>query len=94
MSYKKTQKCHNLKLATFAGTKRLTLLNFDHFEGNVFECIAARMEYVSKGINWRVEFDGSVQRKEIPEIPLEALREIIVNAFAHAGCISYLCRVR
>jgi ATP-dependent DNA helicase RecG len=35
-------------------------------------------------INWRVEI-GSRKRNEIPEIPEKALREIIVNAFAHAN---------
>ena len=30
-----------------------------------------------------MEFNGKVQRDEIPEVPVEALREAIVNAFAH-----------
>ena len=34
-------------------------------------------------INWRSEI-GLRKRKDIPEIPERALREIIVNAFAHA----------
>ena len=41
------------------------------------------LEYVLNKINWRVEI-GTRKRDEIPEIPEEALREIIVNAFAHA----------
>lgn len=28
--------------------------------------------------------DTSPQRKEVPEIPLVALREVIINSFAHA----------
>ncbi|MBQ9415272.1 MAG: hypothetical protein IJU20_00300 [Clostridia bacterium] len=35
-------------------------------------------------INWQVEI-GSRKRSEIPEIPEDAIREIIVNAFAHAN---------
>lgn len=37
-------------------------------------------------MNWRVEFDGkSTARIEIPEVPVDAVREIVVNAFAHAN---------
>lgn len=43
------------------------------------------MNYVIKNIRWRVIIDGeSLQRKEIPEIPIIALREVIINSFAHA----------
>lgn len=33
-------------------------------------------------IKWRVKF-GKMQREEIPEVPIEAIREAIVNSFAH-----------
>lgn len=39
--------------------------------------------YVLTHINWRSEI-GTRKKKEIPVIPEKALREIIVNAFAHA----------
>ena len=43
------------------------------------------MDFVIKNIRWKVVIDeGSLQRKEIPEIPLIALREVIINSFAHA----------
>lgn len=61
----------------------MTILDFESYEGNVFECIDKAMDYISKGINWRFEFDGSVKRREVAEIPLEAIREIVVNAFSH-----------
>lgn len=28
-------------------------------------------------------FDGSLQRKEIPEIPADAIREALINSFCH-----------
>ena len=41
-------------------------------------------------MNWRVEFDGkSTARIEIPEVPIEAIREAVVNAFAHANYRSF-----
>ena len=72
-----------LKLVTFATESRLTILDMDVFEGNVFECIKKSMDYISKAMMWRAEFDGSIRRKEVPEIPIEAIREIVVNAFSH-----------
>ena len=72
-----------LKLVTFASETRLTILDIEVFEGNIFECIDKSMNYISKGIMWKAEFNGSVHRKEIPEIPIEAIREIVVNAFSH-----------
>ena len=35
-----------------------------------------------KNINWRAEIVG-MDRVETPEIPVEAIREIVVNSFAH-----------
>ena len=52
-------------------------------EGNIYNLVNDALEYVLSRINWRTEI-GTRKRKEIPEIPERALREIIVNAFAHA----------
>lgn len=40
--------------------------------------------YIKEHINWRVENGDGTSRIEIPEIPIEAIREIVVNSFAHA----------
>lgn len=74
-----------IKLVQFAADTRLTILNAIPYEGNVFECIDAAMEFYKDNIGWRLEMEGDVRRKEIPEIPLEAIREIIVNAFSHGN---------
>lgn len=42
----------------------------------------AAEKYIFKNIRWRVEF-GSLQRKEIPEIPVDAVREALINSFCH-----------
>lgn len=74
-----------LKLATFATNNKKTFSKLEHLEGNIFECIDKGIEYIGTQINYRVEFDGESSRKELPEIPLSVVREIIVNAFAHAN---------
>ena len=71
------------KLAVFASESRLTILDMDIFTGNIFECIERGMNYCSANIKWRTDLTGKIQRNEISEIPMVALREILVNAFAH-----------
>ncbi len=34
-------------------------------------------------MDWKVEFNGRLQRDEIPEIPVDAVREALTNAYAH-----------
>ena len=34
-------------------------------------------------MRWKVEFTGELQRKEIPEIPIDAIREALLNSFCH-----------
>ena len=41
------------------------------------------MEFYKANIGWKMEHTGDVKRNEAPEIPLEAMREIVVNAFSH-----------
>lgn len=72
-----------LKLAKFATESRTTVLELDSFEGNIYECIDKAIKFYTENINWSISFDGSIRRIEKPEIPLIAIREIIVNAFSH-----------
>lgn len=70
-------------MAIFAGTERLTFLDIQRHRGTVFELVALAEKYIMSNIHWRVHFDGSLQRKEIPEIPADAIREALINSFCH-----------
>ena len=72
-----------LKLAVFASDEKLTFLDINRFENNVFRLVDDAISYVNRNIRWRAEIKG-LTREEIPEIPQNALREIIINSFAHA----------
>ena len=72
-----------LKMAVFATNQKVTFLDMNRAEGNIFQLIDRGVRYIAENMRWRVEING-VQREEIPEIPVDALREIIVNCFAHA----------
>jgi ATP-dependent DNA helicase RecG len=74
-----------LKLAVFATEHKTTFLDIARAEGNIFRLIDNAMGYIIRNIRWKALIDGeTVQRQEIPEIPLDALREAVVNSFAHA----------
>lgn len=71
-----------LKLATYPTDERISFSDMKTFRGNIFECIDEAIKYVTNNIRWRAEIRGAT-RVEIPEVPVEAFREIIVNSFAH-----------
>lgn len=73
----------SLKLASYATDNKVTFTDLKLVEGNVYDLVNTALDYILNRINWRSEI-GSRKRKEIPEIPEKAIREIIVNAFAHA----------
>ena len=73
-------------MAVYATEERINFLDLNRVHGNIFNLIDIATRYISEHMNWRVEFDGkSTSRIEIPEVPVDAIREIVVNAFAHAN---------
>lgn len=84
-----------LKLASYATDNKVTFTDLKLLEGNIYNLVNAALDYILNRINWRSEI-GARKRKEIPEIPEEAIREIIVNAFAHRLCkaLHNLCYVK
>ena len=74
-----------LKLAVFATDHKTTFLDMAQIEGNIFQLIDAAMNYIVRNIRWRVNLsEDGIHRTETPEIPIEVLREAIINSFAHA----------
>lgn len=78
--------CSNNKLevqaAIFAGTDKLTFLDIRQFKGNIFQLLQQSEAYIKEHINWRAELKERT-RKEIPEIPLRAITEALVNSLCH-----------
>lgn len=71
-----------VKLAIFPTDERISFIDNVIFKGNIFECINESYKYIAKAIRWKAEIVG-MERVETPEIPVEAIREIVVNSFAH-----------
>ncbi|MBR5949638.1 MAG: putative DNA binding domain-containing protein [Clostridia bacterium] len=74
-----------LKTAVYATHTKDTFIKLNHFDGNIFECIDESISFVLSNIDWNIGISGEAKRAEEPEIPQKAIREMIVNAFAH-GC--------
>lgn len=72
-----------LKMAIFATDEKLTFLDINRVEGNIYSLIESAYEYITKNIKWKADIIDT-KRVETPEIPLKSLREIICNSFAHA----------
>ena len=73
-----------LKLAVYVTDERISFSAIDRVEGNIFNLIGTGLSFIKEHIDWRVEYGGGTSRIEIPEVPVEAIREIVVNSFAHA----------
>ena len=71
-----------VQLAIFAGLDRLTFLDIKQLKGNLFYLLNESELYIKDHINWRVKF-GKLEREEIPEVPINAIREALVNSFCH-----------
>lgn len=75
-----------LKMAVYGTDERIQFIDINRISDNVFNLIDIATTYISEHMNWKVEFDDkSTSRIEVPEVPIEAIREIVVNAFAHAN---------
>ena len=72
-----------IQMAIFASAERLTFNDIKRGGGSVTQMVETAEKYIRNNIRWRVVLDGSIQRKEIPEIPMAAIRESLVNSFCH-----------
>ena len=72
-----------LKAGIFATNEKLTILDMKLYEDNVYNLLSIAEEYILKNLRWKSEITGT-ERKEIPEIPVAVVREVIANSFAHA----------
>ena len=66
---------NELQMAKFATNERLTFTDIRRFTGSIFGLVKKAEQYVIDAMDWRVEIGSGLSRKEIPEIPVEALRE-------------------
>ncbi len=60
-----------------------TIIDDNVVKGPLFGVVDEVMTFIKKHINLAYHFDGSIQRKERWQYPLEALRELLLNCIVH-----------
>ncbi len=73
----------DIQFAIFATNERTTFNDIQRHHGPVTRLVDLAEVYIRNNIHWKVVFDGSRERKEIPEIPMDAVREALMNSFCH-----------
>lgn len=73
----------DIQMAIFATSERLTFNDIQRHHGPVLKLVDIAENYIKSNIHWKVEFTGALQRTEIPEIPMDAVREALLNSFCH-----------
>lgn len=71
-----------IQAAVFAGKDKLTFLDIRQFKGNIFRLKEQAESYIKEHMNWRANLTGT-GREEIPEVPLRAIEEAVVNSLCH-----------
>ena len=71
---------------------RTNILDLNQECGTVFELVDKGVSYIVRNTRRRFVMDGLGPREEIPEIPTLAVREALMNAYAHqdwtlGGCV-------
>lgn len=69
--------------ARFRGNDRSTVIDRADIHGSLIEQVEESMKFLRRNIRLGYKFTGKPAREEIPEYPLEALREAIINAVMH-----------
>ena len=71
-----------LEINHYATDYSITNLYNRQSTGSILSLAEEAVNYVIRNMNWRAEFDGSIERKEFPEVPVSAVLKAVMNAFA------------
>lgn len=73
-----------LRLARFRGNDKLEFIDNQRAEGNFFDLLDAGMAFLFKHLNLSGKITNrSLMREERLEVPVQALREALINALCH-----------
>ena len=76
--------------AVFKGTDRTVFLDKREYTGPIYKQIESAVELVLRNIRLGATIDGLV-RRESYELPVEAIREMIINAHCHRNLLDESC---
>ena len=76
--------------AVFKGTDRTVFLDKREYTGPIYKQIESAVDFVLRNIRLGATIDGLV-RRESYELPVEAIREMIINAHCHRNLLDESC---
>ena len=79
-----------IQCALFKGIKRDIFIDKKEYNGPLYEQIEQAYQFVLRHINLGAKIDGLV-RKDMYELPIGAIREMIVNAVSHRNYMDNAC---
>ncbi len=79
-----------LKEVIYPTDERVDFTDLKQFRGNILECINEGIRYIQNNIHYAAEIVG-VRRVETPEVPVRAIREIVINSFVHCRYLKGDC---
>lgn len=71
-----------LRCAVFATNTSSTIIDRHDFDGDLLQLLTEAEKYLLKNIHIGMRLEG-MRRVDVPEIPVKAMREALVNAFCH-----------
>ena len=80
-----------LKMGILATHARTEILDLHQESGTLFELVRKAQTYILNNTRRRFVIKGMGPREEIPEIPTDAVREILINAYTHRDWLSSGC---
>ena len=69
--------------ALYKGTEKVNVLDRKDFNSDIVSSVENAMVFLKQHLRLAYEFTGATRRKEVPEIPYDALREAVINAVIH-----------
>lgn len=73
-----------VRCARFAGTTRAEFIDRLDIEGSILKAIAEVPKFIRRNTKMAGKF-GAMQRKDVPEYPVDGIREALTNALVHAN---------
>ena len=77
-----------VQCGVFRGTDKVYFIDRKEYSGPIYEQIENAYNFVLQHINIGAKIEG-LYRRDIPEIPEEAIRELIVNAVMHRNYLAH-----
>lgn len=73
-----------LQVGVFTSDEMLSYIDVNRKNGNLFELSEFSENYIKEHINYSAKITD-LKRIEEPEVPIEAIREIVMNSFCHSS---------